>query len=327
MTHRCGFPEDLDRLFGPQEQQPEARPEQDSVGLLGARIAQLGRQQRVFEEAHQEIVAQILETSDALLTEQRSALARREQEVAARTKGWQERVAVLEQAKAVSEREGLAAQQRLLTLVYAIDAQMKAILDATAILGRDIHTVEAHEALESIRSGATALLDISDTCCHRDVRGAVGEDFHRNREDGDDLNAAGEADEFPADSGRPFDRDVALARAGGDKDLLKELVTLFLSDGPKHLLEAKTALDRGDGPALSRAAHTLKGAAGLFGATAVMRPASELEELRRVGDRAQAERIVAELEAALTRLLHALTACVGESAVSNATDKPTLECA
>lgn len=78
MTNRCGLPEDLDRIFGPQEQKPEARPKQDPVRLLEERIAQLARQQRVFEDAHQQMVAQNLETADALLTEHRTALARLE---------------------------------------------------------------------------------------------------------------------------------------------------------------------------------------------------------------------------------------------------------
>lgn len=311
MIGRCGLPEDLDRMFGPQEQKPEARPEQDRVRLLEARIAQLERQQQVLEEAHQQMVARNLETSDALLIEQRTALARLGEEVAARTKAWQECVAVLEREKAASESESLAAQQRLLTLVYAVDAQMRAVLDATAILGGEIRTVEGHEALASIRSGVAALLEISDTCCRRDVRGAVGEDVHENTEDGDARNDAGKAGRSGTDSDRPFDLDLALARAGGDMDLLKELATLFLTDGPKRLSEAKAALSRGDGSTLSRAAHTLKGAAGLFGATAVTRAAAELEELRRAGDRRRAKRVCADLEAALTGLLDVLTAFVG----------------
>lgn len=304
MTDRCNSPEDLDRLFGPEEQQPGGRSEQDSARLLEARIAQLVQQQRIFEEAHQQIMTQHLETSDTLLTEQRSAYTRLEQEVAVRTKTSQERVVALEQAKAVSESEKLAIQQRLLAVTYAIDAQTKAILEAAAILGRDIDAVnnhEAHEAVESIRSSAIALLNLSDTGC-RDTRGAA------DPSPGHPLGAGGLRGNHgsPVDSDRVFDYDAALARAGGDAVLLKELATLFLTDGPKHLVEVKTAISKGDGAVLGLAAHTLKGAAGLFDAGEVIRSASQLERLRRAGDLEHAERMCADLEAAMARLLDAL---------------------
>lgn len=312
MTDQRLLSEQLDRFFGSEEERPEARSGWDLARILEARIVQLERQQQVFEEEHQRIVAQLLQTSDALLTEQRTALARLEQEVADRTRVWKERVVILEQAKAASEAENLAAQQRLLTLAYAADAQMKVVLEAAAAVGRGTHAQEAREALGSIRSSAATLLSIVDTCCGREAREVAGEDACGTGEHGDDAATADQDDGTETDSGCPFDRDVALARAGGDKALLKDLVTLFMTDGPKHLLEAKAALGRGDGPALSRAAHTLKGASGLFGAVAVTRAVSELEGLRRVGDLARAERVCADLEAAFTRLLSVLTAFVRE---------------
>lgn len=312
MTDQRLLSEQLDRFFGSEEERPEARSGWDLARVLEARIVQLERQQQVFEEEHQRIVAQLLQTSDALLTEQRTALARLEQEVADRTRAWKERAVILEQAKAASEAENLAAQQRLLTLVYAVDAQRKVILEATVILDRDVHTVKGHEALESIRSSAATLLSIMDTCCSRDARRIAGEDACGTGEHGDDAATTDQDDGTETDSGCPFDRDVALAGAGGDKALLKELATLFLIDGPKHLSEAKAALGRGDGTALNRAAHTLKGAAGCFGAGAVMQAASKLEKHRRAGDLGQAELMCADLEAALTSLLYALTGFVEE---------------
>lgn len=305
--------EQLDCFFGPKEERPEDRSGWDLVCVLEARIIQLERQQQVFEEEHRRIVAQHLETSDILLTEQRSALARLEQEVADRTRVWKERAVILEQAKATSEAENLATQQRLLALVYAADVQMKAVREAAGAVGRELHTQEGREALESIRSSAATLLSIVDTCCGRDARRMAGEDTGGTGDHGDATVTACQDDRSQADmTGCPFDHDVALAHAGSDEALLKELTILFLTDGPKYLLEVKAALARGDGPALSRAAHTLKGATGLFGAVAVTQAASELEGLRRADDLAQAERVCADLEAAFTRLLTALTAFVRE---------------
>lgn len=312
MTDQRLLSEQLDRFFGPEKERSEARPGWDLVCVLEARIIQLERQQQVFEEEHRRIVAQHLEASDALLTEQQSALARLEQEVAARTRAWKERAVILEQAKAVSEAQSLAIRQRLLAFAYAADAQMKVILEAVGAVGRGIHAQEGREALESIRFSAAALLSLIDTCCGRGMQRMAGEDACRTGEHGDDTATLCQVDGSQTDSGCPFDRAVALTRAGGDAVLLQELATLFLTDGPKHLLEVKVALTRGDGPALSRAAHTLKGAAELFGAVAVIRAASELEGLRRAGDLARAERVCADLEAAFTRLLTALTAFVRE---------------
>lgn len=321
MTNQRLLSEQLDRFFGSEEERPEARSGGDLARVLEARIVQLERQQQVFEEEHRRIVAQYLEASEALLTEQQTALARLEQVVDDRTRAWRERAVMLEQAKAASEAENLATQQRLLALAYAADAQTKVVLEAAGTVGSGVHTPESRKALESIRSAAVALLSIVDTGCGRDApRRAdpavaiytIDEDVCGTGEHGDDTAPVSQGDVSQADSGCLFDRDAALARVGGDAALLKELATLFMTDGPKHLSEAKAALGRGDGPALSLAAHTLKGTAGLFGAVAVTRAASELEGLRRAGDLEQAERVCADLEVALTRLLSALTGFVEE---------------
>lgn len=298
MTDGCDSPEDLDRLFGPEEHQAGTRSEQDPGRLLEVRIAQLDRQQRVFEDAHQQIVVQNLETSDALLTEQRAAPSRLEQEVADRTKEWRERVAALEQTKGTLATELLTVRQRLLTFTYAVDAKTKSILEAVAVLDRDVRTARGHRALTSIRSSAAALQQISDPYYDRTAPHNGTADDHPG------MTHAGNGS--PADSDPPFDPDMALARAGGDADLMKELAIIFLTDGPKRLLEARAAIERGDGVGLGLAAHTLKGAAGVLSAGEVTRVASELEQLRRVSDLEQRERIFADLEAAMTRLLDAL---------------------
>lgn len=296
---------DLDRIFGPEERSSEDRTGRDEVRVLEARIRQLERQQQIFEEEHQRIVAQLLATSDALMTEQQTALARLDQEVADRNRSWRERILLLEQARAASEAQGLKTQQRLLNLAYAIERQMRVVLEAAGVADRGAHAEEARAALESIRSSAAAVLRILEACGGRDARGATG---------GDACDAARP----------PFDLDVALARAGGDTALLKELAASFLVDGPKRLLEAKAALDRRDGTTLSREAHTLKGTAGLFGAAAVSRAASDLERLGRDGHLDQAERVYPVLEAALGRLRHALTEFAEDvSRGPNATDNPT----
>lgn len=302
----------LDRIFGPEERTSEDRTGRGGVRVLEARIEQLERQRQVFEEEHQRIVAQLLATSDALMTEQRTALARLDQEVADRTRSWRERVVILEQAKAASEAERLATQQHLLNLAYALDAQMKVVLEAADVVGKGINTEEAREALELIRSSAAAVLHTIDACCGLEASVMDGWDVCGTGELDDDTGVPCQVKRSLEDSGAPFDRAVVMAYAGTDEALLQELATLFLTEGPKRLLELKAALAKGDGPLLSRAAHTLKGAAGLFGAVEVTRAASEMEGLGLAGDLARAERVCTDLEAAVTRLLHALTGVVEE---------------
>jgi signal transduction histidine kinase/CheY-like chemotaxis protein len=73
----------------------------------------------------------------------------------------------------------------------------------------------------------------------------------------------------------------ALARVGGDRQLLAEISRLFVDDAPHHLDRIRAALDAGDGEALRRAAHGLKGAAANFDADAVVAAARALEEIGR----------------------------------------------
>ena len=99
-----------------------------------------------------------------------------------------------------------------------------------------------------------------------------------------------------------------LARVDGDRELLKELVNLFLQDGPKLRTELQAALAARDGKRLQRAAHTLKGIVDLFQAKAAHAAALQLEQFARDCDFSQAERAIANLEQELARLEPALAA-------------------
>jgi len=55
----------------------------------------------------------------------------------------------------------------------------------------------------------------------------------------------------------------------GEPDVLAEVLGLFLADAPARLAAIAAAAQAGDGPALHRSAHALKGAAGTIGASAL----------------------------------------------------------
>ncbi len=59
---------------------------------------------------------------------------------------------------------------------------------------------------------------------------------------------------------------------------LNELLDIFLSDTPLRLAEIKESLARGDAPTLTRAAHSIKGAAGNFGARRLAAAAYQVEQ-------------------------------------------------
>src|SRR5205807_3968892 len=91
-------------------------------------------------------------------------------------------------------------------------------------------------------------------------------------------------------AGGGFDRAVAMERVGGDAQLLRELAGMFLVESPRWLADVRAAVAAGDLGKLKRAAHTLKGAVGTFGARAAFDAALELETRSRAGDLADAGR-------------------------------------
>jgi two-component system sensor histidine kinase/response regulator len=106
----------------------------------------------------------------------------------------------------------------------------------------------------------------------------------------------------------PFDHAGLLDRVEGDTELLREIVELFLADCPRMLAEVQAAIGAGDPVALKRSAHTLKGAAANFGATAAVALSLELETIGKSGEVSGAGAVGERLEVALTMLRTALVA-------------------
>jgi len=99
-----------------------------------------------------------------------------------------------------------------------------------------------------------------------------------------------------------LDRSVALSRVGGDEDLLREVVALFLDDYPLSLELIRTAIRQGDSVSLERHAHSLKGSVSTFGAQEVFEAALALEKQGRNQDLSAAEAGLQHLETALEEL-------------------------
>src|SRR3984957_12284279 len=95
---------------------------------------------------------------------------------------------------------------------------------------------------------------------------------------------------------------LALSRVGGDVELLKEVVELFLDDYPSTFEKIKAAVASRNATALEHAAHSLKGSGSTFGASRAFEAAFTLEKQGRSGDLADAQESLLQLEQALEAL-------------------------
>jgi HPt (histidine-containing phosphotransfer) domain-containing protein len=100
----------------------------------------------------------------------------------------------------------------------------------------------------------------------------------------------------------PIDLDAALQLVGGDEELLREAIGLFLAqDYPKQLRQIEDGIERQDAGIVRAAAHSIKGAAISLGGRSLSDVALRLEGIARRGDLTGAKELVQELEAEFKR--------------------------
>ena len=92
----------------------------------------------------------------------------------------------------------------------------------------------------------------------------------------------------------------------GDPEFLRELITIYLEDTPKRLAEVESALAKSDVQLLVRAAHTIKGSSGNFGATPLAKLAQEIEAHGKSGNFAAATSALPAFKAEYARVNAAL---------------------
>ena len=111
-----------------------------------------------------------------------------------------------------------------------------------------------------------------------------------------------------------FDRDGALARVDGDFELFKEVVALFVEDGPRLLSQIRASIQHRDGEGLERAAHQLKSTVGNFDAYEAFEAALRLEAMGSASDFTFSEEACGDLEKRVGQLETALVALSQEVA-------------
>jgi PAS domain S-box-containing protein len=103
-----------------------------------------------------------------------------------------------------------------------------------------------------------------------------------------------------------------LARVGGDRELLRTLVHMFLETCPGQLSELREAIRERNADAIRRVAHTIKGAVGNFSAGPAFKAALELENQARVKDLTSVDAACERLHTALEELKPALLALAND---------------
>jgi HPt (histidine-containing phosphotransfer) domain-containing protein len=93
----------------------------------------------------------------------------------------------------------------------------------------------------------------------------------------------------------------------GGNEFLRELVNIFLADTPRRIAEIEQSASTRDKVKLTRAAHSLKGSAGTFGASRLAGLAAEIEGQGQTSEFDQASANVKLLSEEFERLQPALT--------------------
>jgi CheY-like chemotaxis protein/two-component sensor histidine kinase len=93
-----------------------------------------------------------------------------------------------------------------------------------------------------------------------------------------------------------FDLSKAMNSVDGDRELFEEVANLFLEDAADKIAKLREGVVRGDAGAVAKAAHTLKGCVGYFGAKRAFDAAYRLELIGKNGTWTEAEAAQLELE-------------------------------
>jgi len=102
------------------------------------------------------------------------------------------------------------------------------------------------------------------------------------------------------------DFDLLLDRLGGDTDLVRELVALYIVEYPKQLADLQSAVASRDLKRVQQAAHKIKGTVRNFAAAPAESSAQALEEAKEFGDGAAISEMTTRLSGELRRLQAAL---------------------
>jgi len=107
-----------------------------------------------------------------------------------------------------------------------------------------------------------------------------------------------------------YDRADALARLGGDEELLCDASQLFMAESSDYCHALQAALDAADAPTLRREAHSVKSMFATFSCEHGRSLAAQLEQLAASGQLTGATEQVADVVATIRQLAGILAQAV-----------------
>jgi HPt (histidine-containing phosphotransfer) domain-containing protein len=102
---------------------------------------------------------------------------------------------------------------------------------------------------------------------------------------------------IPPDDVVVFDLAQALRVTGDDREILVEIIEVYLEDLEHMMGEVRKSLDAGDSPGVELHAHSLKGAAANVGGQRVRAVAQGMERAGKAGNIDEARALLPALEA------------------------------
>jgi CheY-like chemotaxis protein/anti-sigma regulatory factor (Ser/Thr protein kinase) len=114
-----------------------------------------------------------------------------------------------------------------------------------------------------------------------------------------------------------LDEDKILEGLGGDRELLEEVLGLFLEDSERLFQEMQSAVARNDAGALTRSAHALKGSIANLSSGAAYIYAGELENIGKKGRTNSSPELIGKFEHELLKLQRAVSRGLQKRATSN----------
>jgi CheY-like chemotaxis protein/HPt (histidine-containing phosphotransfer) domain-containing protein len=106
---------------------------------------------------------------------------------------------------------------------------------------------------------------------------------------------------------------AVLERIDGDESLLRELLTIFLEESPKHLTGLQRAIETGNSDEIERTAHSMKGELGYLGLANAAQTAQDLERLGHERNLQPVAGLLASLKAEVSAVLKVMRGVLDEN--------------
>lgn len=216
--------------------------------------------------------------------------------------------------QALSGNEALAVMLEKEIALVLMDVQMPEMdgLEATRALRRREKSTGAHVPIVAMT--AYAMKGDRERCLESGMDGYISKPINAQElyETIERVMSALEKEReqvvIPTGTAGALDKTAVLDRVGGDVELLKEIVDLFLETCPGLLEEIREALRKGDPESMEKAAHSLKGSVSNFGAESAAAAALRIERMGRSRDLSVAPVAIMSLEREIDRVREELVA-------------------